>query len=191
LQILAGVEFLHAKAGVAHLDLKLENILIANHFQLKLCDFGFFEKMKGRVSKNRGTHGYRAPETYLESNEGYDGARADFFSLGVILFIMTFGVPPFCMASRDDMLYRHFYRGSNASKYFLRLHHATKQSYSAGEIDLDLVDLLFQLMNENPAQRPKNIEEIRAHPFLNKTSEEDPVSLLESLFPTSHSNNVS
>lgn len=127
-QILAGVEFLHAEAGVAHLDLKLENILVGNHFELKLCDFGFFEETSAKVCKNRGTHGYRAPETYLESNEGYDGRKADIFSLGVILFILAFGVPPFCLASKEDPLYRHFYRGANASKYFLRLHHATKQS---------------------------------------------------------------
>lgn len=125
-QILDGVEFLHSKAGVAHLDLKLENILLGNHCQLKLCDFGFFEELKSRVCKNRGTHGYRAPETYFESNDGYDGARADIFSLGVILFILSFGVPPFCMASKEDPLYRLFYRGPSSSKYFLRLHHVTK-----------------------------------------------------------------
>jgi serine/threonine protein kinase len=160
-QVLNGVEFLHSKAGVAHLDLKLENILIGNHYELKLCDFGFFEETKSRVCKNRGTHGYRAPETYFESNEGYEGTRADIFSLGVILFIMIFGVPPFCMASKEDPLYRLFYRGANSSKYFLRLHHATKQRYAAGEIDLELVDLLFQLLDENPQLRPKSVNEIR------------------------------
>lgn len=129
LQILNGIEFLHSKAGVAHLDLKLENILIANNYSLKLCDFGFFEELKSKVCKNRGTHGYRAPETYLESNEGYDGAKADIFALGVILFIMLFGVPPFCMATKEDPLYRLFYRGPNSSKFFLRLHYATKHLY--------------------------------------------------------------
>jgi serine/threonine protein kinase len=64
-QLLDDVEFLHNKVGVAHLDLKLENILVAENFQLKLCDFGFYEELKSRVCKNRGTHGYRAPETYF------------------------------------------------------------------------------------------------------------------------------
>lgn len=43
LQLLEGVEFLHNKAGIAHLDLKLENILISKNNKLKICDFGFFE----------------------------------------------------------------------------------------------------------------------------------------------------
>lgn len=94
-QLLDSLDFLHNKVGVAHLDLKLENVLIGNNFQVKLCDFGFYEELKTKVCKNRGTHGYRAPETYLQSNEGFDGAKADIFSLGVILFIMIFGVPPF------------------------------------------------------------------------------------------------
>ena len=94
-QLLDGIEFLHNNVGVAHLDLKLENILVSDTFDLKLCDFGFYEELKSSVCKNRGTHGYRAPETYFQLNDGFDGAKADMFSLGVILFIMVFGVPPF------------------------------------------------------------------------------------------------
>lgn len=65
LQLLNSLEFLHNKVGVAHLDLKLENILVGNNFEVKLCDFGFYEELSSKVCKNRGTHGYRAPETYL------------------------------------------------------------------------------------------------------------------------------
>ncbi len=167
-QILNGVEYLHSKEGIAHLDLKLENILIGDNLQLKLCDFGFYEELKTRVCKNRGTHGYRAPETYFESNEGYDGAKADIFSLGVILFILNFGVPPFCLATKDDPLYRLFYRGANSSKYFLRLHHSTKLRYATGDLDLELIDLLFQMLDENPLNRPKDIYEVRQHNYFNK-----------------------
>lgn len=140
--------------GVAHLDLKLENVLVSSNYSLKLCDFGFYEETSHKINKNRGTHGYRAPETYLQSNEGYDGVKADFFSLGVILFIMLFGVPPFNQATKDDNLYRLFYRGSQSYKYFLRLHFATKQQFQEGKIDADLVELLFSLLDENPEMRP-------------------------------------
>lgn len=43
MQILDAVEFLHTKAEIAHLDIKLENILIGNNYKLKICDFGFYE----------------------------------------------------------------------------------------------------------------------------------------------------
>jgi serine/threonine protein kinase len=41
IQMLDAVEHLHQNIGVAHLDLKLENILIGSDIKLKLCDFGF------------------------------------------------------------------------------------------------------------------------------------------------------
>jgi serine/threonine protein kinase len=161
LQLLNGVEFLHSKAGVAHLDLKLENILVGNNYQVKLCDFGFFQEISKKVTKNMGTHGYRAPETYIESNDGFSGDKADIFSLGVILFIMIFGVPPFSMATKDDPLYRLFYRGPNNYKYFFRMHHATKQLYQSSDLDLDLIELLISLLDENPDKRPSTVTDIR------------------------------
>jgi serine/threonine protein kinase len=99
---------------------------------------------------NCGTHGYRAPETYLESNEGYEGDKADIFSLGVILFILVFGVPPFHSATKDDSFYRHFHRGPNSYKYFFRLHPTTKSLYQNGSLDLDLMDLLLALFEQDP-----------------------------------------
>ena len=40
LQLVSAVSSLHNKAGYAHMDIKLENILISNEGLLKLCDFG-------------------------------------------------------------------------------------------------------------------------------------------------------
>ena len=146
---------------MAHLDLKLENILVGNDYKLKLCDFGFIEDLKQKVIKNKGTDGYKAPEIYLQSNEGFDGAKADIFALGVILFIMIFGVPPFTMATKDNSYYRLFYKGANSFKFFFRLHPATKAAYNNGTLNPNLMDLLVSMMDENPDARPKSINEIR------------------------------
>ena len=105
------MEHLHNKAGVAHLDIKLENILIGDDLKLKLCDFGFAESLAYPIFKNKGTDGYKAPEIYLHHKTGFAGDRSDIFALGVILFIMLFGVPPFTMAHADNTFYRYFYRG--------------------------------------------------------------------------------
>lgn len=126
-QVLDAVEYLHTKAGVAHLDLKIENILIGDDFKLRLCDFGFAEDLSQNLMKNKGTDGYKAPEIYkCISTGGYDGAKSDIFALGVILFIFEFGVPPFLMATKENPLYKFFCNGPNIIKYFFRYHPATK-----------------------------------------------------------------
>jgi serine/threonine protein kinase len=168
LQILDGVEHLHEVGGVAHLDMKLENILVGNDFKLKLCDFGFVEELNQKVMKSKGTDGYKAPEIYMQSNDGFSGDKADIFALGVILFIMVFGVPPFTEANKENPYYRLFYRGDTSLKYFFRLHPATKSQYTAGELDGDLLSLLMTLMDENPDKRPKNVRDIKSHCFLSR-----------------------
>lgn len=50
--------------GIAHLDIKLENLLIGKDLNIKLCDFGFTDKITARIFKNKGTDGYKAPEIY-------------------------------------------------------------------------------------------------------------------------------
>jgi serine/threonine protein kinase len=44
--ILDGVQCMHQLGEVAHLDLKLENILLTKDFRVKLCDFGFTQTTK-------------------------------------------------------------------------------------------------------------------------------------------------
>ena len=155
------------------MDLKPENILIGDDFKLKLCDFGFLEPVanQGKLTKNVGTDGYKAPEIYaLDSPESsqtdYDGEKADMFSLGVILYVMTFGKPPLTMATPDNVYYRLFYR--TTANHFFRIHPATKAMYLKGQIPLDLMDLLLTLMDPNPAMRPKSIHEIRMSSYLQK-----------------------
>ena len=99
LQICDGLQAVHIKARYAHLDLKLENILIGNDFKLKLCDFGSACHVDRDLVKKYGTEAYNAPEIEdREGNKSYKGIQADIYSLGIILFTMKFGKPPFNIA---------------------------------------------------------------------------------------------
>ena len=76
------------KAGVAHMDIKLENILISKK-KIVFCDFGF-SKMGDEVQKmtqNSGTLRTVAPEI-CNDGEPYNGFYADVFSVGVIFHLM-------------------------------------------------------------------------------------------------------
>lgn len=50
-QICQGLHALHTQANLAHLDIKLENILVATDGTLKLCDFGMVEPIDVDITK--------------------------------------------------------------------------------------------------------------------------------------------
>ena len=94
-QLIEAVSSLHNKAGFAHMDIKLENILISREGHLKLCDFGFSAPANSHVTKKLGTEAYMAPEIYDARYNPCLARPTDIFSLGVLFFILAFGAPPF------------------------------------------------------------------------------------------------
>lgn len=95
-KILKSVQYLHEEVNYAHMDIKLENILVNSEMTVKLIDFGLAHNLTYKVSNPVGTKGYRAPEVASSwMKDSVDGSVADIFSLGVVLFILAFGVPPF------------------------------------------------------------------------------------------------
>ncbi|XP_021283891.1 CBL-interacting serine/threonine-protein kinase 8-like isoform X1 [Herrania umbratica] len=94
-QLIDGVEYCHSK-GVYHRDLKPENLLLDSQGNLKISDFGLSALLEQGVSLLRttcGTPNYVAPEVL--SHKGYDGAVADVWSCGVILYVLMAGYLPF------------------------------------------------------------------------------------------------
>jgi len=78
-----------------HLDLKLENFLVTPQEGIKLIDFESCQKLKknGTIIA-KGTPGYRAPEIINEDFQ-QDPKALDIYSLGVVLFMMVAGTPPY------------------------------------------------------------------------------------------------
>lgn len=111
-QLISAIDFCHSR-GVYHRDLKPENLLLDEDGKLKVTDFGlsaFSEHLKqdGLLHTTCGTPAYVAPEVI--GKKGYDGAKADLWSCGVILYVLLAGFLPF----QDDnivSMYRKIYRG--------------------------------------------------------------------------------
>jgi len=96
-QLIEGIEYIHSQ-GVAHLDLKLENIMIGESFELKIIDFDQAQKTSDEIMDSGGSASYRAPE--VTENMCIDMKAADVFSAGVILF--TFVVKEFPFLEIED-----------------------------------------------------------------------------------------
>ena len=94
-QLVGAVSYVHAK-GCVHRDLKLENILLDKHENVKLVDFGFTREYQGSTSYLQtwcGTVCYSAPE--MLKGEKYAGEKVDVWSLGIILYALLCGELPF------------------------------------------------------------------------------------------------
>ncbi|KAG8494808.1 hypothetical protein CXB51_012593 [Gossypium anomalum] len=110
-QLVSSVDFCHSR-GVYHRDLKPENLLLDENDNLKVSDFGLSalpEQLRndGLLHTQCGTPSYVAPEV-LRKN-GYDGAKADIWSCGVVLFVLLTGFLPF-QAENVMHMYRKIFK---------------------------------------------------------------------------------
>jgi serine/threonine protein kinase len=101
-QLLCAVGHLHDR-GIAHLDIKPENVLLSSDQTIKLADFGCCEAPpKFDRGNARGTPKYAAPE--ILSTPRQDNRAADIWSLGVVLFTMATGTLPFRGDTDEEVL---------------------------------------------------------------------------------------
>ncbi|KAG6488798.1 hypothetical protein ZIOFF_050049 [Zingiber officinale] len=100
-EIVSAVSHLHAN-GIMHRDLKPENILLDADGHAMLTDFGLAKEFDENTRSNSlcGTLEYMAPEIVL--GKGHDKA-ADWWSVGILLFEMLTGKPPFISSNREKM----------------------------------------------------------------------------------------
>jgi len=106
-QLMDGVSYLHS-IGVAHCDIKPENILIKNVSQLKIIDFGTSEIFKypytpDTIKKLKGIKGskpYIAPEQFQRSE--YDPRASDIWSCAIVYIASYFDELPWRVASLED-----------------------------------------------------------------------------------------
>lgn len=140
--LLEAISYCHDRK-VAHRDLKPENLLLRSETDdssIKIADFGFAKVVKSPQSLKTqcGTPGYVAPE--ILTGTPYDES-ADMWSVGVILYILLGGYPPFI----DD----------NQRKLFRKIRKGQYEFHEEywGPVSDDAKNLISNLLCVNPDER--------------------------------------
>lgn len=136
------IGYCHSKS-VAHRDLKPENLLLQaedNDSAIKIADFGFAKKVltPNSLTTQCGTPGYVAPE--ILEGVAYD-TKSDMWSLGVIVYILLGGYPPFIEQNQRE-LFRKIRKGQ------YEFHHEYW-----GSVSKDAKNLISSLLTVDPAKR--------------------------------------
>ena len=151
-QVVLALDHVHAK-GFIYRDLKPENLLVREDGYLRLTDFGFAKALKPgeRAYTVCGTPDYLAPETLRQ--QGCNRA-ADFWAIGVLLFEMMTGYPPF--------------HGQTHSELYRRITSGRMRSFPR-TFDENAADLVQRLLRQSEGERigvgAEGIQRIRRHPF--------------------------
>lgn len=154
-QMLQAVNFVHDRR-LAHLDLSLENFFVRTEhgaLVVKLGDFGMAKEFTTNAGGQQtvlfenvspGKPGYQAPEIFSPAK--FAGRDVDMFAMGVCLFIMLTGTPPFSRAKRRDPCWRQIIRGKFAT---------TVQKWGLTPLlPPPAFSLISQLLSPCPADRP-------------------------------------
>lgn len=148
-QICLAVSHIHS-LGIAHRDLKLENILIGDGGVVKLGDFGFSRELANRelMQTQCGSPIYAPPE--IVEHKEYDGRKADMWSLGVCIFAIVSGTAPW----RDTQNLTNLFYDIQTARYHV------PNNFSAL-----FKNLIHSLMHPLPEMR-LTAQQVLDHPWL-------------------------
>jgi len=146
-QIASALTYLH-DLNIVHRDLKPENLLLTNttdDYDIKIIDFGLAKRSAQPMEMPCGTPGYVAPE--ILKRRTYH-KEVDIWSLGVIMYILLCGFPPF----HDD--------GNNLKNLYRQIRQG-KYSFPAkywGNVSKNAKNLIRRMLCVKPEKRIKSIE---------------------------------
>ena len=147
--ILLGLQYLH-KNGIAHRDIKCQNILVSPQGTAKVADFGsaWNKKAKSKVRQATtfiGTPHWMAPEVLINSNnDGYDPMKADIWSFACTIVEIHTGNPAWQSSLNPMMLILEIEKASAT---------AWPTGFLRSELPTQLTDVLAYCFHKDPSKR--------------------------------------
>ncbi|KAF9517451.1 hypothetical protein BS47DRAFT_1326163 [Hydnum rufescens UP504] len=154
LQLIGACHYMHTHQ-VIHRDLKLGNIFLDRDMNVQVGDFGLaalIETPGDRKKTICGTPNYIAPEVLFDTANGHS-FEVDTWSIGVIIYTLLVGRPPF--------------QTSDVKSIYDRIKHNNYEFPQNKPISGDAQDLISQILTHDPKERP-TLHEIVDHPFFAK-----------------------
>ena len=152
-QLIKALKYLHSHR-VIHRDLKLGNLFLTEKMELKVGDFGLATKLDFEGERKRtvcGTPNYIAPEI-LDGKTGHS-YEVDIWSLGVIIYTLIIGKPPF--ETRDV---KTTYKRIKMNAYTFPENAIVSEAAK---------NLIAQILVLDPSKRP-TLDQILTHDFFNQ-----------------------
>ncbi|KAK9370510.1 kinase-like domain-containing protein [Lipomyces kononenkoae] len=151
IQILGAVKYMHGRR-VIHRDLKLGNIFLDHDMNIKIGDFGLAALLLSDTDRKKticGTPNYIAPEVLFGKEDGHS-FEVDLWSVGIILYAMLIGKPPF-QSKEVNLIYKKIKAIEYEFPEDIKISQAAK-------------DLIQSLLNKDPNARP-SLDQIADHHF--------------------------
>lgn len=164
-QLASAVYYLH-ECGLAHCDIKPQNILLDANYNAKLADFGTCEvdsQSDSLCRQRKGTPKYMAPEVDdFNRTDPYNMYMADVYSLGVTTFYMLTGKTPDKMTAYSDQA------STNSLEEMESKQSSLSSDFKGTFLNLgisgELMELLESMLNEDPTKRPTT-GDVLSHPW--------------------------
>lgn len=150
-QLMGACHYMHTHQ-VIHRDLKLGNLLLDSNMSLKVGDFGLAALIENPGERKKticGTPNYIAPEVLFDTVNGHS-FEVDTWSIGVILYTLVIGRPPF--------------QTSEVKEIYKRIRNNDYDFPPERRISAHAQVLVQQILTPNPQERP-TLHEIVEHPF--------------------------
>lgn len=152
--------------GWLHKDIKPDNVLFSKSSEMRLIDFsltakcakGFGKLLAGKVKIIQGTRTYIAPETIKKEQPS---EQTDMYSLGITLFEVLTGQPPFKGSNPTDLLKKHV--GAIPPN----------PSYLNSNVSPEMDKFILRMLAKKPKDRHKSMDEVYAEFRTIKVFKED------------------
>mmetsp|Transcript_30728 Transcript_30728/g.27929 ORF Transcript_30728/g.27929 Transcript_30728/m.27929 type:complete len:172 (+) Transcript_30728:531-1046(+) len=145
------------------MDIKLANLLLGKHYNLKIADFGLSASSEKAYSYGRGTQNYRAPE--LISSKCEDPKANDIYAAGIVLFCLATAHMPYLEKKTVKGYDLHsMLMNGDLKDYWKAFTECCNQKVA---ISAGLKQLFEGMVHAEPSKR-LSIEEIKSHSWFKK-----------------------